>query len=115
MKKKIETINKDLKDKLDAFLYQYSDSKEETQKEALEVLNYAFLTLTDIRTESDIDFEIQQKAGNVNLKRIEELKEERKLSQFFNILQMYIEGSLQYRNIQSIPDKQLSLYIQSII
>lgn len=108
-------LNKELKDKLDSFLYQYKESKEENWKEAVEVLQYARDILTNIRCGDEIDFELQQEIGNVNLKRIDELKEELKLSQFFDVLDLFLDGCLQYQNIQLIPKNQLKLYLKTIL
>ncbi len=115
MERKALILDKALKQELDSFLFAYSDKKPETIYKACEILEYARDILTDIESPNDIDFEILQANTAGDYKKIEELKKEKELREFFKILDYFIDAvNRESPEINRIPDKQKSLYLADI-
>ncbi len=114
MNKKV-ILDKKLKEELDSYLFKYSTKNPETIYKALEILEYARDILTDIDCPENIGFEILQANTDGDYKKIEELKKEKELREFFKILDYFIDAvNSASPEVQRIPEKQKNLYLADI-
>lgn len=104
-------MSKELKEELDAFLFNYSTKKDETYKKAVSVLDYAY-TMIEKPDFQQMEFDLQNvdKLSNEYQEKLEAYKEADKLDKFFEVLEMFLEAV----DKENIPQGQIKEYYQSI-